>query len=435
MAPTNDMNPVLLKPQTDKGSQVIVQGKIWGSLQAKDYWRAKGELLPRVLESFARLSQGADLVLVEGAGSPAEVNLRAGDIANMGFAEAADLPVLLLGDISRGGVIASIVGTAMLLPEAERARIKGFIINKFRGDIKLFNEGLKVIRESSGFPDLGVVPHFPAAVRLPAEDAVVLEQPLAKREGASIKVAVPRLSRIGNFDDFDPLIAEPEVSLDFVPEGKPLPGDADLVILPGSKATIGDLAHFRAEGWDIDLAAHIRRGGWVLGICAGLQMLGQHLDDPEGIEGPAGSTEGLGYLELDTRLSSNKTLVEVEGRDLTSGEAVRGYEMHVGRNHRSRPGPPHAVPGRARRWCLVGRRPRHGLLPPRYLCRRWFPSCIPQADQAAELQWTGLRSRGGGHPGCPGRSPGTALGSRSDPHDRATRLAVDRSVPMLVAIG
>lgn len=330
-APHSDMNPVLLKPQTDKGAQVIVQGKIWGNLQARDYGRAKAELLPRVLESFARLSAEADLVLVEGAGSPAEVNLRAGDIANMGFAESADLPVLLLGDISRGGVIANIVGTAALLPQCENDRIKGFIINKFRGDVSLFNEGLRLIQEKSGFQSLGVIPFFPAAGRLPAEDAVALERPSVTTSGEGrIKIAVPQLSRIANFDDFDPLLAEPDVTLEFIAPGQALPGDTDLVILPGSKATIGDLAYFRAQGWDIDLAAHIRRGGWVLGICAGMQMLGQHLADPEGIEGPAGGAEGLGYLEIETRLGGSKTLVESEGRALATGERVRGYEMHLG---------------------------------------------------------------------------------------------------------
>jgi adenosylcobyric acid synthase len=332
LAPRNDMNPVLLKPQSDKGSQVIVQGRIWGNLQAKDYWRAKGELLPRVLDSFGRLAADADLVLVEGAGSPAEVNLRAGDIANMGFAEAANLPVLLLGDISRGGVIANLVGTATLLPEDEGNLIKGFIINKFRGDISLFDEGLRLIEEKSGFAALGIVPFFAAAARLPAEDAMALERPGPARRGtAGVKIAVPRLSRIANFDDFDPLLAEPDVTLDFVEAGRALPGDADLVILPGSKATIGDLADFRAQGWDIDLAAHVRRGGWVLGICGGLQMLGQRLSDPEGIEGPPGEARGLGYLEIETRLGGGKTLVESEGQALGSGQAVRGYEMHVGR--------------------------------------------------------------------------------------------------------
>ena len=326
-----DMNPVLLKPQSDKGSQVIVQGKVWDNLEARDYWRAKAVLMPRVLESFGRLTAEADLVLVEGAGSPAEINLRAGDIANMGFAESADLPVILLGDISRGGVIANLVGTAKLLPENEKNRIKGFIINKFRGDIDLFSEGMEAIRQHSGFAPLGIVPFFPEAGRLPAEDAVALDAPPAGPAGAAIKIVVPVLSRIANFDDFDPLIAEPGVALDFVAAGRAFPGDADLVVLPGSKATLADLAYFRAQGWDLDLAAHVRRGGLVLGVCAGFQMLGRRLADPDGSEGAPGAAEGLGYLEIETSLGGEKTLVETSGRALASGMPVRGYEMHLGR--------------------------------------------------------------------------------------------------------
>jgi adenosylcobyric acid synthase len=325
------MNPVLLKPQSDKGSQVIVQGKVWDTLEARDYWRAKAVLMPRVLESFGRLTAEADLVLVEGAGSPAEINLRAGDIANMGFAESADLPVILLGDISRGGVIANLVGTAALLPENEKNRIKGFIINKFRGDIDLFSEGMEAIRQHSGFAPLGIVPFFPEAGRLPAEDAVALDAPPAGSAGAEIKIVVPVLSRIANFDDFDPLIAEPGVALDFVAPGRALPGDADLVILPGSKATLADLAYFRAQGWDLDLTAHVRRGGLVLGVCAGFQMLGRRLADPDGSEGAPGAAEGLGYLEIETSLGGEKTLVETSGLALASGMPVRGYEMHLGR--------------------------------------------------------------------------------------------------------
>jgi adenosylcobyric acid synthase len=330
VAASCDMNPVLLKPQSDKGSQVIVQGKVWDNLKARDYWRAKAVLMPRVLESFGRLTAEADLVLVEGAGSPAEINLRAGDIANMGFAESADLPVILLGDISRGGVIANLVGTAALLPENEKNRIKGFIINKFRGDIDLFSEGMEAIRQHSGFAPLGIVPFFPEAGRLPAEDAVALDAPPAGPAGAEIKIVVPVLSRIANFDDFDPLIAEPGVALDFVAPGRALPGDADLVILPGSKATLADLAYFRAQGWDLDLTAHVRRGGLVLGVCAGFQMLGRRLADPDGSEGAPGAAEGLGYLEIETALGGEKTLVETSGLALASGMPVRGYEIHLG---------------------------------------------------------------------------------------------------------
>ncbi|MCR6629542.1 MAG: cobyric acid synthase [Magnetospirillum sp.] len=328
IAPVADMNPVLLKPQSDVGAQVVVQGKVLTNAGARDYYRLKPGLLPKVLESFHRLGRGADLVLVEGAGSAAEVNLRAADIANMGFAEAADVPVVLVGDIDRGGVLASIVGTWQLLPEAERARLKGYVINKFRGDPGLFAPALDIIGAQTGLPCLGVVPWFAEAARLPAEDAASLRP---KDGGGAFHVAVPQLSRIANFDDFDPLAAEADVRLSMVPAGLPLPADADLVVLPGSKATIADLAFLRAQGWDIDILAHARRGGRVLGICAGYQMLGNSVADPLGVEGPAGGVAaGLGLLDVDTVMAGDKVLVEVAGSD-GAGRPVRGYEMHMGR--------------------------------------------------------------------------------------------------------
>ena len=330
VAPSVDMNPVLLKPQTETGAQIVVRGRMRGNATARDYQRLKAELLPAVLESFRLISAGADLVLVEGAGSPAEVNLREGDIANMGFAEAADLPVVLVGDIDRGGVIASIVGTWTLLPASERARLKGYLINKFRGDVRLFDGGIAAIGERTGLPCFGVVPYFPDAVRLPAEDAVAVLARGSTTDRA-IRIAVPVLSRIANYDDLDPLLAEPDVAVEMVPAGRALPGDADLVILPGSKATLTDLAFLRAQGWDIDLAAHVRRGGAVLGICGGYQMLGRRVADPAGIEGPPGEAPGLGLLDIETELTGDKALAAVEGVDAASGVAVRGYEMHVGR--------------------------------------------------------------------------------------------------------
>jgi adenosylcobyric acid synthase len=329
-APSVQMNPVLLKPQTEIGAQVVVQGRVFATFTARDYARLKPGLMPYVLESFEQLSRDADLILAEGAGSPAEVNLRAHDIANMGFAEAADLPVVLVGDIDKGGVIAALVGTHALLEPAERTCLKGYIINKFRGDPALFDEAHPIIAERTGMRSYGVVPWFDQAYRLPAEDILGLED-RAARTGASIKIAVLRFARIANFDDLDPLAAEPDVQLQFVPRGAPLPGDADLVILPGAKATLADLADLRTQGWDIDLAAHMRRGGAVLGICGGLQMLGRHIADPYGIEGPAGAAEGLGLLELDTVLTGDKQLHEVRGVEIASGEAIHGYEMHMGR--------------------------------------------------------------------------------------------------------
>jgi adenosylcobyric acid synthase len=339
LAPSTDMNPVLLKPQSEVGAQVVVHGRVWGSVQAEAYQALKSDLLPAVMESFDRLAEGADLLLVEGAGSPAEVNLRAGDIANMGFAEAARVPVVLVGDIDRGGVIASIVGTHHLLPPEERALLAGLIINKFRGDLRLFDGGLAVITRETGLASFGVVPYFAEAHRLPAEDALAVERPAegmaeGKAEGkanARIKVAVPVFSRIANFDDLDPLMAEPDVEVVFVRRGRALPGDADLFVLPGSKATLADLTVIRAEGWDLDIRAHLRRGGWLLGLCGGFQMLGRRIADPQGIEGPPSSAEGLGLLDLETTLAGDKTLVEAAGVEIESGEAVHGYEMHVGK--------------------------------------------------------------------------------------------------------
>ncbi len=330
---STDMNPVLLKPQTDLGSQVIVQGKIWGNTNTGNYWQKRHELMPTVLESFSRLGEGADIILVEGAGSPAEVNLRSGDIANMGFAEAADIPVILIGDIDRGGVIASIVGTGELIQPDEKERIKGILINKFRGDINLFKSGIKIIEEKSGFPSLGVIPFFHQARKLPDEDAVSVQSASHQERGEEdglIRIAVLLISRISNFDDFDPLIAEPDVELIFIHPGEVIPANTNLVILPGSKATIADLAFLRQQGWDIDLAAHVRRGGQVLGICGGYQMMGQSVSDPEGIEGDIKSIQGLNLLPVETVLTSDKTLIKVSGIDVLSTEEVSGYEMHVG---------------------------------------------------------------------------------------------------------
>ena len=326
LPPSLHMNPVLLKPQTDVGAQVVVQGKVLGNAGARDYHTLKPSLLPKVLESFRTVAEGRDLVLVEGAGSAAEVNLRAADIANMGFAEAADVPVILVADIDRGGVIASLIGTHALLPEAERKRIKGFIINKFRGDPSLFLPALDLIEERTGWKGLGIVPWFPQAAQLPAEDAASLK---GRGGSGGLHVVVPRISRIANFDDFDPLAAEPDVRLEFIEPGRPLPASADLIILPGSKATIADLTFLRAQGWDIDSLSHVRRGGRVLGICAGYQMLGRSVSDPDGIEGEAATVPGLGLLAVDTVMSGTKTLCEIKGFGL--GQPVRGYEMHMGR--------------------------------------------------------------------------------------------------------
>ena len=332
VAPVTDMNPVLLKPQSEGGSQVVVQGRVFGQTSALGYGALKPTLMPKVLESYARLGRDADLVLVEGAGSPAEVNLRDGDIANMGFAEAADLPVILVGDVNRGGVLAAIVGTHALLEPAERARLKGYIVNMFRGDVRLFHPALDIIAGLTGLDCLGIVPYFAEARRLPAEDSLALDRARAgrPRPAGGIRIVVPRLPRLSNFDDLDPLQAEPGVSVTFVEPGHSLPRDADLILLPGSKATIADLASLRAQGWDIDIYAHVRAGGRVLGLCGGYQMLGRTIADPEGIEGKPGSVPGLGLLAVDTVFSAEKRLVSIAGHDEISSLALDGYEMHIG---------------------------------------------------------------------------------------------------------
>jgi adenosylcobyric acid synthase len=298
-------------------------------VKARDYAALKPQLMAPVLESFARLRAAHDLVIVEGAGSPAEVNLRAGDIANMGFARAADVPVVLVGDIDRGGVIAQIVGTQAVLEPGDAAMIAGFLINKFRGDPSLFDDGYRLITDRTGWQGFGVVPWFARAHRLPAEDALDLGSAPAATSGVTI--ACLALSRIANFDDLDPLGTEPGVRLVMVRPGAAIPGDARLVILPGSKSTRGDLAFLRAQGWDIDLAAHVRRGGHVLGICGGYQMLGRMIRDPDGIEGAAGETAGLGLLDVTTVMTPDKRLTRSRATHLATGLTVAGYEIHIGR--------------------------------------------------------------------------------------------------------
>jgi len=331
VAPSIHMNPVLLKPEAENGSQVVVQGKRLGTFKAREYWGLKPDLMSAVQVSFSEMEAQADLVLVEGAGSAAEVNLRKGDVANMGFAAATKVPVVLVADIDRGGVIANLVGTHAILPADDAAHVAGYIINKFRGDASLFDDGLKSITDRTGWQSFGVATWFAQAHQLPAEDSVGLEsRGSPNAEERRIKIAVPMFPRIANHDDLDPLAMEPDVELVMVRSGEALPGDADLVILPGSKSTNGDLEHFKSEGWDVDLAAHLRRGGHVLGLCGGLQMLGRTVSDPDGIEGQARTVEGLGHLDLTTRLTPEKRLVEVSGLHVGTGEAVRGYEMHIG---------------------------------------------------------------------------------------------------------
>ncbi|ARC89871.1 cobyric acid synthase [Rhodovulum sp. MB263] len=348
LEPLTDMNPVLLKPETDTGAQLVVQGRARGALRARAFAAEKPKLMAPVLDSFHRLAAGRDLIIVEGAGSPAEVNLRSGDIANMGFARAANVPVVLIGDIDRGGVIAQIVGTQAVLDPGDLAMVRGFAINKFRGDPRLFDDGYRLIGARTGWPGFGVIPWFPEACRLPAEDAV----DLGGAGRGNFHVVCPMLSRIANFDDLDPLKLEPGIRLSMVPPGRALPGDADLVILPGTKSTRGDLAFLRAQGWDIDLAAHLRRGGQVLGLCGGYQMLGRRIADPEGLEGPPGVTEGLGLLDVETVMHADKTLTRIAATHAATGATVSGYEIHIGATE---------GPDRARPFVHIGDRPEGAI--------------------------------------------------------------------------
>jgi adenosylcobyric acid synthase len=328
VAPSVHMNPVLLKPQSETGAQIVVQGRVVGHAKARAYQDLKAGLMPAVMDSFARLRGEADFVLVEGAGSASEINLRRHDIANMGFAHAAGVPVILVGDIDRGGVIASLVGTKTVLAADDAALIQGFIVNRMRGDPSLFADGMSAIAAMTGWAPLGLVPFLPTLRALPAEDAADLAEGVGRTTGGKLRIVVPWLPCIANFDDLDPLRAEPDVDVQIVPSGRPLPR-ADVILLPGSKATIADLASLRAEGWDIDIVGHFRAGGRVLGLCGGYQMLGRTIADPAGIEGPPAEVNGLGLLNICTTLIGDKRLASVSGQFM--GSRFAGYEMHIGR--------------------------------------------------------------------------------------------------------
>ena len=328
--PSVHMNPVLIKPESDIGAQLVVQGQATGTSIAAEFNRRKPELFAKVLESFEEISTEADLVLVEGAGSPAEVNLREGDIANMGFALPTRTPVVLVGDIDRGGVIASLVGTHAILPSDERDLVRGYIVNKFRGDATLFEDGMRIIEERTRWTGYGIVPFLPSVSRLPAEDAVVLDGPRTSGV-ARHSIAVPMLSRIANFDDADPLRLHPEIDLRFIPPGRAIPRDADLIIIPGTKSTIADLRFLRDQGWDRDIRAHHAAGKPVIGLCGGYQMLGTVVTDPDGVEGPPGVEPGLGLLAATTVLEAPKTVRTVVATEAASGMDVPGYEIHCGR--------------------------------------------------------------------------------------------------------
>ena len=322
-----DMNPILLKPETETGSQVIVQGHRHSTLKAREYNKLKPQLMKPVLESFERLSAKYDMVLVEGAGSPAEINLRQNDIANMGFAIAGNVPVILIGDIDRGGIIPQIVGTSNVLSEGDKGKIHGFIVNKFRGDKSLFDDGYKIIEDQSGWPGFGVLSYFPDAWKLPAEDALDMQK---NSTSGQLKIVCLCLSRMANFDDLDPLAQENNIELIMLKAGQAIPGDAKLVLIPGSKSTRGDLKFLREQGWDIDLYAHYRRGGHILGLCGGYQMLGTKIYDPDGLEGGAAETDGLGLLQVETVMRARKTLRAVSAFHVETSLEIKGYEIHLG---------------------------------------------------------------------------------------------------------
>ena len=326
LAPHTDMNPVLLKPNSDTGAQVIIHGRAVTSMNAVAYHDYKAIAMQAVLASHRRLSAEYPVVMVEGAGSPAEINLRAGDIANMGFAEAVDCPVILIADINRGGVFAHLVGTLELLSETEQARVKGFIINRFRGDIALLQPGLDWLEQRTGKPVIGVLPYV-MDLHLEAEDGI--DQRQTDKADQVLRVVVPVLPRISNHTDFDPLRLHPQVDLQFVGPGQPIPA-ADLIILPGSKSVRSDLAYLRANGWDTAINRHLRYGGKLLGICGGLQMLGEQVHDPLGLEGTAGSSAGLGLLTFSTELAAEKQLRNVRGHLALENAEVCGYEIHAG---------------------------------------------------------------------------------------------------------
>ena len=326
LAPHTDMNPVLLKPNSDTGAQVIIHGRAVTSMNAVAYHDYKAIAMQAVLASHRRLSAEYPVVMVEGAGSPAEINLRAGDIANMGFAEAVDCPVILIADINRGGVFAHLVGTLELLSETEQARVKGFIINRFRGDIALLQPGLDWLEQRTGKPVIGVLPYV-MDLHLEAEDGI--DQRQTDKADQVLRVVVPVLPRISNHTDFDPLRLHPQVDLQFVGPGQPIPA-ADLIILPGSKSVRSDLAYLRANGWDTAINRHFRYGGKLLGICGGLQMLGEQVHDPLGLEGTAGSSAGLGLLAFSTELAAEKQLRNVRGHLALENAEVCGYEIHAG---------------------------------------------------------------------------------------------------------
>jgi adenosylcobyric acid synthase len=376
----SDMNPVLLKPNSDTAAQVIIQGKALQDMDAVGFHDYKTIAMAAVLESHQRLCRQYNAIIVEGAGSPAEINLRDGDIANMGFAEAVDCPVILAADIDRGGVFAQLVGTLDLLSQSEQDRIFGFIINRFRGDISLLQSGLDWLEARTGKPVLGVVNYLPG-LQLEAEDAIDRDADIVDAQAETIKVVVPVLSRISNHTDFDVLRLLPNVDFEFVGPGNPLPA-ADLIILPGSKSVRSDLQFLKDQGWYTSIQKHCRFGGKLLGICAGLQMLGQAVHDPLGLEGAAGSSRGFGFLDFETTLAADKQLTRVSGT-LTLEEAdVSGYEIHAGTS---------VGPALSNPFAIIDNRPDGAISADGQIIATYLHGLFDEsAARATVLRWAGL---------------------------------------------
>jgi adenosylcobyric acid synthase len=376
VAPHTDMNPVLLKPSSDTGAQVVIHGKVRADMDARDYHEYKSVAMSAVLDSYRRLSMAYDVVIVEGAGSPAEINLRDRDIANMGFAEAVDCPVILVADIDRGGVFAHIVGTLACLSESERKRIVGFVINRFRGDISLLEPGLEWLEQQTGKPVLAVLPYL-HGLFLDAEDAI---QPAQNAQG-KFRIVVPVLPRISNHTDFDALRAQPEVDLRFIGPGQPIP-PADLIILPGSKNTRADLTWLIEQGWPDALRRHLRYGGKLIGICGGYQMLGRAIADPHGVEGMPGKSDALGLLDIDTELTKEKRLEQVSGHCAFADARIIGYEIHMGISQGA---------AQNRPAFYINQRPEGALSPDDQIMGTYLHGVFdhPQA-LAALLRWAGL---------------------------------------------
>jgi adenosylcobyric acid synthase len=382
--PLSDMNPVLLKPSSETGAQIIINGRAIGNMDAQAYHRYKPVAMRAVMAAYERLASRYDMVLIEGAGSPAEINLRRGDIANMGFATAAKTPVLLVADIDRGGVFAHLYGTLALLEAPEKALVQGMIINRFRGDLSILQSGIGWLEQETGLPVLGTIPHI-ADLALDGEDSLSRRGSLAQNRDKALHIVIPALPHLSNHTDFDALNLHPQVSLTFAPLGAPMP-KADLIILPGSKNVRADLKALCAAGWDERIKSHLRYGGRVLGICGGFQMLGSHIHDPQGVEDKPGSSQGLALLDMTSTLESEKVLRNVSGFLTHGGEKVSGYEIHCGISR---------GPALARAALMLKHGPDGAISPDGRIIGTYLHGLFDRAGAlGALLRWDGLEKPG-----------------------------------------